>query len=178
MKIILTPVVFIFLIIACQNESGTAADVAKNDTTIAYQMNENKLSAVAANNTISNFQKATLQMVDAVFQSDSATLPLRVQDAIYELEVNIQRVEEMPELNALGDFKNAVVRLFKFYKIAFEKDFKILIPTIQNSNPSATDKAVLEAYDESFRAKEVELFKEISLTQEAFAKANNINLIN
>ena len=177
MKVFFLIISLPLILAACSNNSSVEDKPDEIAEKVTYQMNEEKLSAVAANNLISNIQRAALEMVDEVFQSDSAALPNNVQNAIFELEVSIQRVEEMTGLKKLGTFKKAVINLFKFYQNAFENDFQSLIPTIQNSNPTASEKAILQKYDEDFRRKEMVFFKEISQDQEAFAAANKINLV-
>ena len=164
----------IILISACN--SPDHKKIVSEDDTIVYQMNEDKLSAVEVNNLISGIQKAALNMVDSLFRADSIVIEERLSTTVFELEVSLNRLNEVEDLPKSKLFIAKVSDLLSFYKFEIETNFKSLIPLIYKESTSEAENNILIEYDQSFVKEEAKLFESILVAQEEFAVTNKIIL--
>ena len=172
----------LFLIsIACKNEEAKSDHIentSENTSPTSNSMNPERLEAAKVNNLISGIQKSIVNMVEALFQADSSSIDDQMATLLFELEVNIKRVDALEDLPDLQPFKTAVIDLLKFYQFEIDTNFKPLVPLIYLSERTPDQQSKLTDYDAFFVKKEAALFNSVVKAQEGFAAANNIRLEN
>ncbi len=168
----------VLILTSCENEVETEALPQEDSPEVVYQMNESKLSAVDANNLISSIQKSSLDLVDSLFQADSGAIDSKMSTLLFELDVNLNRLDEIEPLPEISPFISAVKDLIVYYQTEISSNFTALVPLIHKKDKTKEELEKLEDYDRSFVEKEAELFYKIVETQEAFAKENSILLSN
>ena len=172
-----------FLIYAC-SESPNSKAVETNehvapDTTagiISYPLNEARLDAVAFNNAIFNIQQAVSTQVTRLFQSDSANISNHYSNTLFEIEVNVKKLENLKGPEDSDQLKKALMDLLEFYHTNLSNEFTMMIPLVKKSVLKTEEKRILREYDEEFAVKEIQFFKQISEAQNQFAVGNNIQL--
>jgi len=177
-KIYSSIVILFLLTAACSEEKMPPQNESFDDRQEVYHMNTDKLAAVDVNNLISGMQKKSLELIDSLFNADSASVENKMSELLFELEVCINRLSEIDNLPEVEPFILAVTNLLSFYKTEVETNFKTFVPLIYKRGRSDDEQALLDDYDSNFVKKEAELFGHIINAQEVFATANNIILSN
>lgn len=176
MKCICLFLVSVFLIACGADSADKELDEYGNDY---VELPADKYNAVQVNNQISSIQKGTLAIVDSVFKADTNAVAQTLEDAIFEMEVSINRLKSLGESHEMAAyFSTAVINLLSFYKTEFETDFLNILPVLKKKNLTEKDNELLSAYDRQFVEKEAVLFKEIVVRQDSFALFFNIGLAN
>lgn len=141
------------------------------------ELTDNKYNAVSLNNQVSSIQKAMLALVDSVFRSRKEAVSKNVENAIFELDISIQRLRYLGEEDEIAKyFSNSVIELMQFYKSEFENNFQALIPVLEKEELSDSDQSLLNDYDRLFVNTEATFFNEIMVRQDSFAQYFNIGL--
>ena len=166
----------IIILTGCQNETETSIDV---EQTNYIELPANKYNAVEINNQISSIQKASVAIIDTVFKADTLSVSKKLEDAIFELDVSIQRLKSLSSEHQMVDyFASSVIDLLQFYRNQFTTEFNELLPTLKKSNLTSKDRQILESYDMKFVGDEAALFEEIVVRQDSFANFFKIGLSN
>ena len=165
---------FSLIIYSCQNNTEISNETEKTEY---IQLTSDKYNAVEVNNQVSSIQIGAVAIVDSVFRSDTMSITRKLNDAIFELDVSISRLESLADEHQLTDyFSNSVIDLLDFYKNEFETEFRTLVPLLKKGVLTEGDKNILSKYDLKFVNQEAELFKEIVIRQDSFASFFNIGL--
>jgi translation initiation factor 2 beta subunit (eIF-2beta)/eIF-5 len=173
-KIVFTFSAILLIVSSCRNENSKDSAVEKE----YVELPADKYNAVELNNQVTSIQKGALSLVDSVFRADTALIYRKIEDAIFELDVSINRLNSLGEEHKIAAyFTESVSGLLMFYKNEFETDFKILVPILKKKIYTEEDKIKLNSYDEEFVSHEADLFHEIVIRQDSFAKFFNIGLI-
>ncbi len=176
---ILVPLLLVF-IVSCggevEEEVENLDQVENNEDIVEYDLDENRLNAVDFNNEMSNIMGSAVNSVDVLFSSDSSNIAINLDNAIFEMEMNLHKLEGIENIGNSEKFKVAVEDLLNFYLQEFNGDFNTIVPIVQKAEFTDEDDAVLDAYDIGFADEEKKLSDLINVEQEAFAAANNIKL--
>ena len=170
--------VIAFMLMACgsSTDSESNMDLSTTDSIFEYQENEQKLTAVEFNNELTNMQNGILNQIDALFQSDSSSVDINLENAIFETNLNLNQLSGMTEQKGAEGFVSAMKDLMSFYKDELSNNFEQVKFILKKPVFSDEDKVFLDEYDLSFATKEEELFKNVFAEQEKYAKQNNILL--
>ncbi|MFK8038295.1 MAG: hypothetical protein AB8B74_08405 [Crocinitomicaceae bacterium] len=173
-----TRFLFLSLVFFITTSCSPNQNLDESSTTEGYaELFDNKYNAVNLNNQISSIQKAALVLVDSVFKTSNKLISKNVDEAIFELDISINRLKELSETDSISKyFSSAVINLLQFYKFEFENDFRKLIPILEKNELSVTNRTLLHSYDKKFVDKEEDLFNEIIVRQDSFAKYFDIEL--
>lgn len=164
------------LILGCNRTPDPTVQSSKKEY---IALTSDKFDAVEMNNQVSSIQKGAVAIVDSVFRADTLSISKKLNDAIFELDVSIKRLQSLGEENQMVDyFSNSVVDLLYFYKNEFETEFKALMPILKRKILSQEDKEILSQYDLTFVKLEAQLFEEILVRQDSFASYYKIGLSN
>ena len=169
-----------FLLISCggstPDDSGTQ-NFNATDSIKEFEMNEGRLSAVDFNNELTLMQERTLDLVYTLFQSDSSNIDLNLENALFEININFNRLYEMKAPNQGDRYLETMMTLMDWYESELNNRFTtIVIPLIKKSELTKKDHEALESYDTEFAMFEKIWCDEVFVAQENFAKANNIKL--
>jgi len=171
--------IFLFLLLTifgCETDDTT--DLAENSKEY-IELSEDKYNAVELNNQVSNIQKGALALVDSVFRADTSSISKKTEDAIFDLDVNLNKLKSLGDEHEVAKyFANSVSQLLTFYKTEFENDFKDLIPILKKAKLNDEDRAILDSYDKEFVNQEANLFNEIVICQDSFTNFFKIKLTN
>lgn len=174
---------FTVLLVSCGGgDSSSDSDSVENGDSsetsiIEHELNEDRLDAVGYNNELSSILDGTLNSIDELFFSDSSNVALNLDNAIFEINLNLSTVQGMASFGEEEGFRIAMIELLEFYKQELEGIFTDEIKDILLQDvPSEADQNRLEEYDEDFTARELEFFQKVVDEQEIFAKENNIRL--
>jgi hypothetical protein len=164
---------------SCGGPEATAAESGTDSTEIVeFELDEKRMSAVDFNNSLTLMFDAVTTAVDTLFRSDSAEVRQNADNALFEAEVNLSKIEALgSEANGAGDFKTAVFELLVFYHTeiggAFRRD---IIPILTSPKITKSQEKQLDTYDLDFAKREEELVRAVYAAQEKFTAANNIKL--
>ena len=170
---------FAFLISCGESESvdsGTQ-NFEATDSIKEFDMNENRLTAVEFNNELTLMQERTLDLIYELFQSDSASIDINLENALFELDVNIQDIRAMYKPDETSsEYARAQHDLMNFYQDELSGRFTELVPLLKQKELSKKQKDELTNYDIYFAEQEKIWFDSVFVAQEKFAKSNNIKL--
>lgn len=158
-----------------ESNDGTSS-LESTDSLVEFEINEERTDAVDFNNEMTFMQEGTLDMIDALFQSDSSNVELNHENCLFELEINISSLKQMKGDTDKMNFVSAMIDLMEFYKKELSTDFLNVITILKKSEFTDKDDAFLKDYDLNFVELEEAAFNKVFISQEAFAKANNISL--
>lgn len=169
-----------FLLTSCSgstsDDSGTQ-NFNATDSIKEFEMNEGRLSAVDFNNELTLMQERTLDLVYTLFQSDSSNIDLNMENTLFEIEMNLNRLQKLEAPNLGEAYLQNTEALMVWYQSELKDNFNSTVaPIIKKSTLNGIDKETLRRYDLFFAEQEKELFDSIFIAQENFAKANNIKL--
>lgn len=174
--------ILIVLICSCSGGNGSdnsTPDSLNNEHTddlIEFELDDKRLNAVDFNNELSIAVQDAVRVVDNLFVSDSSNIDVNLDNAIFEMEMNLHKLEELEVIGGGEPFKTAVINLLVFYIDEFKGDFNSIVPLIKKKDLNDSESNDLDAYDQSFADNERELSDTINKEQESFAAANNIKL--
>jgi hypothetical protein len=151
-------------------------DLSSNDSIFEYEENEEKLTAVQFNNELTAIQNGMLNQIDLLFQSDSSNVDINLENAIFEANLNLDRLSSFDKQAGGQDFVAAMTDLLGFYKEELSNNFSPIRNILKKYEFFEDDKMYLDNYDRQFARKEEELFKVVFEKQEVFALENNIKL--
>ena len=134
------------------------------------------MDAVAFNNAIFNIQQAVSTQVTVLFQSDSANISTNYTNTLFEIEVNLKKLENLNGPADGDQLKTALNDLLEFYHTNLSEEFALMIPLVKKSNLQTEEKRTLRAYDQAFASKEILFFEQINEAQSQFAVHHNIQL--
>lgn len=161
---------------AGSNENDSNTILSSTDSLVEYEINQDRASAVEFNNEMTFMQEGTLDMIDALFQSDTHKVELNHENCLFELEMNISTLEKYQKEEDKTDFSAAMIDLMNFYHDELTGDFRTVMPLLKQSTFSSKDEEVLNEYDLRFVKLEEAAFEKVFISQEAYAEANNISL--
>ena len=167
-----------FFLLAC-NEPGSneyIADETDSSQTSEIVIDEERVTAVEFNNELTYMQEGMLDQIDILFGSDSANVDLNLENAIFEAESSLQKLETMDKFENSEAFVTSMTELFTFYKEELNNGFPPIAEILKKSELSKSDDATLEAYDLNFSQNEADAFEKVFAAQDNFAKENNIRL--
>jgi len=168
-----------FFLISCSNstEEGGASELSDSDSLSGgIVIDEERITAVEFNNELTYMQEGMLDQVDILFGSDSSNVDLNLENAIFEAQSSLQKLEVMETFSNSEEFMSAMKDLFKFYDQELSQNFGNIAEILKKETLSEADDNTLEAYDLSFSKKEEEAFQRVFETQDAFAAENKIRL--
>jgi len=163
------------LLFSC-SDSGSDNNAEISEITDEIVLDENRLDAVEINNDFIGMYDGMTGLITELFLSDSASVDLNYENALFESKSNIDRIESYQLEDQDESFKKTLIDLMKFYESELENGFTKVIPMIKSSNRSEQEIQELEKYDQSFADKEKELVLIFAAAQEEFANRNNIRL--
>jgi len=169
---------FVFFISCAESEPGDSGtqNFEATDSIKEFDMNENRLSAVDFNNEMTLMQERTLDLVFELFQSDSASVDLNLENTNFELDVNIQTLDLTNPPDGAEEFVRTMKNVMRFYKDELQGKFLEMVPLIKQKELTKKQKDDLKNYDVYFAEQEKIWFDSVFVEQEKFAKANNIKL--
>ncbi len=158
-------------------EDDNSSEVSESDSLSSeIVIDEERVTAVEFNNELTYMQEGMLDQVDILFASDSSNVDLNLENAIFEAQSSLQKLEVMETFENSDEFMNAMKDLFRFYEEELSQNFGNIAIILKKENLSEVDDNTLEAYDLSFSQKEAEAFEKVFETQDAFAAENKIRL--
>ncbi|MBI3135234.1 MAG: hypothetical protein HYZ14_11220 [Bacteroidetes bacterium] len=168
---------FIFLF-ACGGEPAGTTDHSLDgkDTIKEFEMSEPRLTAVEFNNEMTFMQDAILSQVDELFKSDSSNIDLNLENTLFEIDLNLESLNNMKVPENGEAFLNAMKNLMNFYHSELTGPFQQIVPLLKKADWSKADEKQVSVYDVSFVESEKAWFDSVFAEQEKFAKANNIKL--
>ncbi len=158
-----------------ENESISEIDSSEN-TIVEYELNENRLEAVDFNNKLSFIQQASLDKINLLFLSDSSNVDFNLENARFEIDLNITEVKSIKAPEGGEEFKKSLMKLLTYYNDELYGQFIDVVPLMKITSPSENELQQLESYSATFTSLEEELFSKLSENQEKFAIANNIKI--
>lgn len=169
------------LAVSCENNGGasgekTAEDIVDTTTIIEYNLDGERLSAVAYNNKLSLMQQRVLNQIDILFQSDTGQTVVNHENAQFEIELNLTDLKAIQAPEGGESFKNTLLDLFEFYQMELNNGFKAILPLLDKTDLSVSESKKLDEYSEHFAQREEELFGLMADEQKEFAKANNFKI--
>lgn len=170
--------VIVVLITSCgnqENESGSSS-LESTDSLVEFEINQDRTDAVAFNNEMTFMQEGILDLVDELFQSDSSNVDLNLENCRFELKMNISKLKEYQKDTSKADFIKDMIDLMQFYEKEFSGQFIEISEILKKPVLTQEDKDALKSYDETFVVLEEEAFEKVFISQEAYAKNNNISL--
>lgn len=178
MKYSLISFIFFAVLVSCNvsTDSENNMDLSSTDTIVEYEENQEKLSAVEFNNELTNIQNGMLNQVDNLFQSDSSDVDINLENAIFEANLNLDKLNSYENQENADGFLSAMVDLLEFYKEELSHNFSAVRDILKKGELFEDDKMFLDNYDRKFASNEEELFKVVFERQEEFAADNNIKL--
>jgi len=159
-----------------ENAEDDQIDSTGNKEVVEYELDQTRLSAVEFNNELSLTEENALITVDALFASDSTSIDQNLDNAIFEMDMNLQKINSLQLAGEGQNFKNTLIDLLEFYQTEFTGDFKAIAILIKKPDWTKKDEEDIETYDKDFAAKEEELRELIHFEQDKYAAANNIKL--
>lgn len=178
-------VVFLLIgFISCNGESTSEDELNKNgehindNGIVEYELDENRTDAVAFNNDLTLIQSRVYDQINLLFKSDTSNAQINYDNTLFEVNVNLEKLQKMNGPSDGEAFKDALIELLQFYKGELENEFKEIIPILELSvsERSANQQGRLDAYDVEFAKKEQAYFTKVNTTQIIFAKANNFTI--
>ncbi len=145
---------------------------------VEYELNESKLSAVDFNNKLTLIQQSIYDQINILFLSEPLSVEQNLDNAIFELELKSNDLQNTEEPDGGGDFKGVLMDLIKFYRNELTGEFQAMIPILETEFDQRTreEDYHLIDYDEQFAIKEAAHFELIKIEQEKFASANNFKI--
>lgn len=167
-----------FFLLSCGgNSTGNDNQViGGTDTIKEFEMSEPRLTAVDFNNEMTFMQDAILKQVDELFNSDSTNIDLNLENTLFELDLNIESLENMKAPENSETFVTAMKNLMVFYRSEFNGPFQDVVTLIKKANWTKADEKKVNDYDKNFVTAEKAWFDTVFAEQEKFATANNIKL--
>ena len=160
-------------------EDSSENDIAESDSLITgIVIDEDRFTAVEFNNELTYMQEGMLDQIDILFASDSSNVDLNLENAIFEAQSNLLKLDEMEKFENSENFVQAMKDLFAFYDKELSNDFQSIADILKKTELTDADDKTLEAYDLQFSEKEATAFQKVFETQDAFAAENKIRLTN
>ncbi|MFT4600359.1 MAG: hypothetical protein ACI857_000533 [Arenicella sp.] len=167
----------IFILSCADSESASPEESSEDsDNSSGIIMDEERLTAVDFNNELTYMQDGMLDQVDILFASDSSNVDLNLENAIFEAESSLQKLDATEKFVNSEDFVNAMLDLFNFYKDELSNNFGSIAEVIKKRDLTKVDELLLETYDLEFSQKEAAAFDVVFEAQNAFATENKIRL--
>lgn len=155
---------------------GSDMDFEATDSLVEFELNETRITAVELNNELTFMQNGIIDLVYTLFGSDTGEVDLNLENTMFEIDLNINRLNELESEKGAEEFANAMTDLMEFYKSELSSEFLDIVPILRKAEYSEADKKKLDAYDLRFVSEEKAAFEKVISAQEAFAKNNNISL--
>ncbi len=164
--LLLLPPVFV----ACNNNA------VKGPNGVTYK------SAVQYNDYIVNRQvslRNSIMEVARVAQYNLDSAEILLNEDVRQTEKIITELEGMPPYHRDSALRDAAVRIFSFYKKAFDQDYRDIIRLRRNETDSsgAGEQNDISTIVEKIKTEEEEYDKNFKNTQDEFARKNNMKLV-
>ena len=116
MKYLILPF-FLFIITSCgdSSENNELGDIADYEDSIPelveYELDEKRLSAVEFNNELSMTLESAVHSVDVLFSSGPNDIDINLDNAAFEMEMNLFKLKGLDVISNGQAFKDAVIGL-------------------------------------------------------------------
>jgi hypothetical protein len=158
------------------DNKGSDMNFEATDSLVGFELNETRITAVELNNELTFMQSGIIDLIYTLFASDTGEVDLNLENTMFEIDLNINRLNELKSEKGAEEFANAMIELMEFYKSELSSEFLDIVPILKKAEYSEADEKKLDAYDLRFVSEEKAAFDIVVLAQEAFAKNNNISL--
>ena len=154
-------------------------DTSDSSSIIEYELNETRLSAVEYNDELSFIQQGVYDQINELFLSDPLTVGQNLENTKFEIDIKLSDLKQLEPYEGGEDFKAALVSLLAFYQDELNTGFEEILPSLEKEQEERTAEEIyhINDYDESFASKEQVFFAKIDSTQNAFAQANQIQIV-
>lgn len=160
-----------------ETENNSAGETTADTSGIVeYDLNEERLSAVDFNNKLILIQQRVLDQINLLFTSDSSTVDLNYDNALFEIGLNLTDLKNTLAPDGGEGFKKAVEDLLLFYEEELTHGFKDMKELMKKSDISEEEDEKLRNYDIEFARLERNLASYIQIEQEKFAAENNFKV--
>ena len=159
MKVFISLLTISFLLLQSCNSKPSMTPVEYNDTIIKEQAKIIELMFELVAKIETNLDECEAVRLKTIVQCDSS----------------IQLVSKMEPFDGDASMRNTALDLFKFYKKAYENEYKEMIAILQLGDEiTADDMARITLLNEELAKKETTFDAAFQGAQSAFAKKNNI----